>query len=130
MPFDHEKFEVYQAALRFTAFAVRLCDEMPAIRGRGALVDQLTRASFSIALNIAEGAGRAAPKDKRHFYLIASGSTSECAAILDVVAIATKTSLDEEADVAEGKEMLVRVASMLAKLQRSLEDRMRERERE
>ncbi len=44
---------------------------------------QLRRASFSIMLNIAEGAGRFTDPDKRNFYTIARGSAFECVAILD-----------------------------------------------
>ena len=47
--------------------------------------DQLSRASMSIALNIAEGAGRFSSKDKKHFYIIARASAAECMAILDIM---------------------------------------------
>ena len=45
--------------------------------------DQLRRASFSIMLNIAEGAGRFTKRDKRNFYVISRGSAFECVAIFD-----------------------------------------------
>jgi four helix bundle protein len=47
--------------------------------------DQLSRASMSIALNIAEGSGRFSHKDKRNFYVISRASASECIALLDIV---------------------------------------------
>ena len=40
---------------------------------------------MSIALNIAEGAGRFSSKDKKHFYIIARASAAECMAILDIM---------------------------------------------
>lgn len=49
------------------------------------LKDQLMRASSSISLNIAEGAGRYTKKDKRNFYVMARGSTQECVAILRLI---------------------------------------------
>jgi four helix bundle protein len=54
-------------------------------KGNRELVDQLKRASISLVLNIAEGAGKSAIDDKKRFYSIARGSTLECAAILDLL---------------------------------------------
>jgi four helix bundle protein len=50
-------------------------------RGLGDLADQLRRASTSIVLNIAEGAGEYSPKDKAKFYRFAKRSAAECSAI-------------------------------------------------
>lgn len=47
--------------------------------------DQLSRASTSILLNIAEGSGRFSKKDKRHFFVIARASGLECMALFDVI---------------------------------------------
>ena len=47
--------------------------------------DQLTRASLSIPLNIAEGISRFGSKEKWNFFRIAKGSTFECVACLDVL---------------------------------------------
>ena len=48
------------------------------------LRDQLSRASSSVVLNLAEGKGRATAADQRRFYEIAFGSLRECQAILDL----------------------------------------------
>ena len=48
------------------------------------LRNQLTRASSSIALNLAEGRGRKTLADQKHFFQIALGSARECKAILDL----------------------------------------------
>ena len=42
-----------------------------------ALVQQMQRASLSVASNIAEGFGRQTQKDTLHFYVMARGSLSE-----------------------------------------------------
>jgi four helix bundle protein len=47
--------------------------------------DQLSRASTSILLNIAEGSGRFTKRDKRHFFIIARASGLECMALIDVI---------------------------------------------
>lgn len=44
--------------------------------------DQLGRASMSIMLNIAEGSAKFSNRDRRNFYVIARGSTFECAALI------------------------------------------------
>ena len=54
--FDHDKLDVYGAALEFVALSDGIIAALP--RGRSHLADQLQRASISIPLNIAEGAER------------------------------------------------------------------------
>ncbi len=56
MPFAFGKLHVYQKAVDFTDMICGLTERFP--RGYGFLVDQLNRASLSIAANIAEGNGR------------------------------------------------------------------------
>ena len=58
MILDHEKLDVYHLALEFAVFANGLIETLP--RGRSHLGDQFTRASTSIVLNLAEGAGKQA----------------------------------------------------------------------
>lgn len=47
--------------------------------------NQLPRASTSILLNIAEGAGRFSRRDKRNFFVIGRASAFECMALFDVI---------------------------------------------
>ena len=79
---------------------------------------QLGRASTSIVLNLAEGAGKFSKPDKRRYYLGAAGSTTECAAILDVC-LRLNLTLPEVHSV--GKAMLERIAAMLVKLAKAQE---------
>ena len=81
--------------------------------GRGDLISQLRRASSSIALNIAEGAGKVRKADKKKFYAIARGSTFECAAILDVM---KATKLNEPEKLTPAVNQLHEVAAMLTSL--------------
>ena len=55
------------------------------IRGHKDLVDQLTRAIESVALNLAEGAGRAG-RDKAFHYSVAYGSAGEAATAIRLLA--------------------------------------------
>ena len=106
---EHERLEVYHLALRLHAEA---CDLLPGRQHR-TLRDQLERASLSIVLNIAEGAGRRAGPDKRRFYEIARGSTTETAAIVDVLGARKLTAPDRRAGV---HALAVRVVQRLSRL--------------
>jgi four helix bundle protein len=114
--FDHERMEVYRRALVFvrTANAVR----ESVVSRRAGLADQLDRAAVSITLNIAEGAGEFAKREKARFYRIARRSATECAGILDIVA---ELHLADERKIAEGKEQLMIIVSMLIGLAKWLE---------
>ena len=107
--FDAEKLDAYRVALEFQALASVLLPR----RGQSTLRDQLDRASTSILLNTAEGAGRFSPPDKAHFYSIARGSTTECAAILDLLLARGLTS---PALYRRGRALLLRLVQMLTKL--------------
>src|SRR6188474_3355453 len=97
---DHERLDVYALTLEFLAFASGVIEAMP--RGKSHLADQLTRASTSIVLNLAEGAGKYSKADKRRYYLTARGSATESAALLDVC---LRLKLVGEAEHRAGKAM-------------------------
>ena len=109
--------DVYHLALDFLVFAHEVIERLP--RGRGHLADQFTRASTSIGLNIAEGAGKLSKPDKRRYYLSARGSATESAALLDVC---LRLKLLEDATHRAGKEMIVRAVSMLIRLAQACEE--------
>ncbi len=109
--FDHEGLEVYQAAIRFVVMANDVVEQLP--RGRGYLADQLQRAATSVVLNIAEGAGEFAPKEKARFYRMARRSATESAAVLDVCRN-LKLLADERH--AAGRDLLMQVVSMLVRM--------------
>jgi four helix bundle protein len=71
-----------QLALEFLALAEQLIAALP--KGRSHLADHLSRASLSIVLNVAEGAGKVSAADKRRYDVIARESATESAALLDV----------------------------------------------
>ena len=103
---DAEKLDCYRLAVEFQALASRLLPR----RGCSSLRDQLDRASISIALNIAEGAGRFSPADKARFYAIARGSATECAAIVDVM---LSRGLAPAPTCRRARSLLVRIVQML-----------------
>jgi four helix bundle protein len=110
---SHEKLEVYQFSIRFLALATRLIDSIQ--RGNGALVDQLKRASLSIVLNIAEGAGYPSVAKRKNHYSIARGSALECGSVLDACKI---LRVGDQNMLPEGKKLLYSIVSMLSKMSR------------
>jgi four helix bundle protein len=69
-------------------------------------------------LNIAEGAGKISKRSKRNFHSISQGSATGCAAIFDVC---DKLKIIEKEQYEKGKNVLVRISSMLTKLMKSVE---------
>jgi four helix bundle protein len=108
---SHESLDVYQLALKFHLGVMTLLPQ----RGLPALRDQLERASTSIILNIAEGAGRRTTPDRRRYFVIAQGSTYECAAILDIL---RHRKIAQPSRCLNARNYAVRIAQMLAKLAR------------
>ena len=111
MAFSFEKLIVYQKAVDF---AEQVCDKTESFpRGYGFLVDQLNRASLSIAANIAEGNGRFTKADRKKFFVIARGSIQECVPLLE---LAVRRKFLEPSDHVALKEKLEEIARMLAGL--------------
>ena len=111
---EADRLDVYRVALEFDAFSVHVLPR----RGAAALRDQLTRASGSIVLNVAEGCGRFACREKAHFYLIARGSAMECAAAFD---LALGRGLLSVAAHRHARGLLARIVQMLTKLARRMQ---------
>jgi four helix bundle protein len=114
--FDHEKLDVYHLELRFitwvTALLARI-KQRPTNARITEVLDQLDRASLSALLNTAEGNGRRQRRTRAKFFDDARGSATECAACLDAL-VAKGVCTGGEID--EGKQLLLRIASMLTKL--------------
>ena len=116
--FDHERLEVYQLARELNREVAALLKELP--RGSAESADNLQRATKSITRNIAEGAGKWRVPDKTHFYQIARGSATECAASLDEL---VDFGLLPESRIERAKQLAWRIVAMLVGMIRSLEDR-------
>jgi four helix bundle protein len=105
--FDHERLDVYREAIAFVAWLSSLLEGTVRM---GEVKDQLDRASTSVPLNIAEGNGKYAPKDRCRFFDIAHGSALECAAGLDILVAKSKLTLDQ---IRPGQERLQKIVRML-----------------
>lgn len=111
MQLDHEKLDVYRAGLDFAVWAYDLSRGLKGVDRHAR--DQLLRASQSIALNIAEGSGKVPSADRGRFFQIASGSARECGAVIDIL---SRCGIIDHETAAEGKQLLVRIVSMLTRM--------------
>lgn len=108
--FDFEKFSVYQKSEEFYQIVIEILGTKTIDK---VLKDQLKRASLSIVLNIAEGAGKFSKNDKKNFYMIARGSVNECVAIIRILKLEKKL---DNAVFLKGYGILLEVAKMLSAL--------------
>ena len=91
----HHRLRVYGVALEFLG-AVRDAK----IRDRK-LRDEADRASKSVCLNIAEGAGRRTRADKARAYAVARGEAVEAIACVEIAALAGDAPAESVARVVE-----------------------------
>src|SRR5688572_28723647 len=104
-----EKLDCFQVAVALRATVTADIGK----RGTKDLRDQFARASSSVILNLAEGAGRWEAPDKRRFYIIARGSAFEAAAALTLLRQEKALSAQQYANA---KQLVVRVMAMLTRL--------------
>jgi four helix bundle protein len=111
--FSHEKLLVYGKALGFASTAAGLVSNWDK---RHAVVDQLSRASESIALNLAEAARQRGAPGRLTDLDYAIGSTLECAACLDIARI---KKLAQGPELEAEKRRLCEITKMLMGLRKS-----------
>src|SRR5688572_7149417 len=78
----HRDLVVWRESMRLLTEVYRLAPDLPTTELYG-LSSQLRRAALSIPTNIAEGFGRRAPRELRHFLSIAEGSLRELQTLLE-----------------------------------------------
>jgi four helix bundle protein len=109
---DASKLHVYGVALELHALCATLVAPLTRI-----VRDQLERASLSIVLNVAEAGGRHSRRDKARYYTIARGSTTEVAALLDVLQL---RRLAPPAAIRSGRRLAIRIVQMLTRMDQRL----------
>ena len=117
-PLAHERLDAYRVA---RALIGRVADLRRGFRrGEAPLADKLTRASDSVFLNLCEGAGRRAGREKARFFDIARGSAAECAAVCEIAAI---RQLAPTTALGEVRQLAGRLVALLSGLARSARER-------
>jgi four helix bundle protein len=109
--FDQDRLDAYNLGRDFVRAVEVLLTRVP--RGFSEQFDQVRRASMSVTLNTAEGAGEFAPKEKARFYRIARRSATEAAAVLDSF---VDRGVLQESDVEPARAILHRVTGALTRL--------------
>lgn len=85
--FDFQKLEVYQKAKLFYVSLKQIASET---KLDYYIKTQLSRAAFSVPLNLAEGSGKFSKADRKNYYTTARASVYECVAILDILQMEKK----------------------------------------
>ena len=116
MAFRFEGLEIFQLAVDFAGLAYDLSRAFPKEEIFG-LRANLRRAATSVALNIAEGAGRGTRREFAHYLDIASGSVFETYASF---LIAVRLGYLRTVDVDPFKESSDKLARKLNSFKRSL----------
>jgi four helix bundle protein len=80
--FDFQKLDVYQKSKRFYVETRMMISES---KLDNYIKDQLSRAAFSVPLNLAEGSGKFSKADRRNYFTTARASLFECVAITDIL---------------------------------------------
>jgi four helix bundle protein len=111
--FDHEKLIAFRLSLELVDAVHGVARRFPPAYSY--LGDQLRRASTSVVLNTAEGAGEFAVREKRRFYRMARRSATECAA---VIAVGHRLRIVSAEDAREARCTLTRVVRLLTGLSR------------
>ena len=111
MQFDNTR--IYARSLELIDLTRQIMRRFPT--GYGFLADQLRRAASSVPLNFAEGYGRVTQREQRRFFIIARGSASEVAAILDV---AKGFEIVSQSDHAKARDICDHLVRMLTKFRR------------
>ena len=100
--FDFEKLDVYKIVKDQNLKVLSILKSNKSIDPY--LMDEWKRSSLSILLNLAEGTGRMAEQDKRHFLTIARGSVYESVAILGLLNDLKLITENEYTDLYQGYE--------------------------
>src|SRR4030095_1718360 len=80
---DHQRLEVYMFARKIVCSCYKLTKSFPPDE-RFNMIQQIRRAAVSIYLNIAEGASKRSPSERKRYYAIARSSLVEIDGALDI----------------------------------------------
>jgi four helix bundle protein len=106
--------KAWQVAVRLASDLYDLSENWPQ-REQFGLTSQARRAAVSISANIAEGQGRASPKEFNHHLSIACGSLCELQTLLHIARLRTYCNAEQEEILNERAEETARLIRGLMK---------------
>ena len=111
--FKFEELQVYQKALDFVDLSYKTIKNFPDLE-RYALGSQFTRASLTVALNIAEGSGDSNSQFNRYLQ-IDIGSVKECVVCITIAKRQGYIKIEQEIELREKLEELSKMITSLQK---------------
>lgn len=114
--YSFEKLEIWIVSKELTKRIYSASEGFPKAELYG-LRSQVTRASVSVASNIAEGSSRASKKDQAHFINIAYSSLME---VINLLYISADLHYIEEGKLTELKEIILKLSNKLNAFRKSL----------
>jgi four helix bundle protein len=108
----HKKLQVYQVAINMVKEVYKLTNDFPADERFG-LISQLRRAAVSVCSNIAEGAARKPPADRKRFYQISRSSGVEVDTQFEIAILLGYIKSDQTIDLKNYLESLFRMLSKM-----------------
>ncbi|MBU2219008.1 four helix bundle protein [Patescibacteria group bacterium] len=111
-----KKLDVYQKALKFTSRVYKFSELLPESERFG-IVSQLRRATTSIVLNIAEGAGAGSNAEFKRFLRMSLRSAYEVNSIFDIIKVLNYNNQDKIDNL---RKDLDEISAMIAGLIKSL----------
>ena len=109
---NHQSLDVYKAVRELIKEIYLISIKLPA-EEKFNMVQQMRRAGLSVKLNLAEGASRRSPVERKRFVEISRGSLVEVDAILETAVDLRFFSIDQLTTVGE---LLNKCFAMLSKM--------------
>ncbi len=109
---NHQSLDVYKAVRELVKEIYFISIKLPA-EEKFNMVQQMRRAGLSVKLNLAEGASRRSPAERKRFYEISRGSLIEVDAILETAVDLKYFSVEQLATIGV---LLNKCFAMLSKM--------------
>ena len=109
---SHKNLEVYKIALLFVKEVYTVTKLLPKDELYG-LVSQLRRAAVSVSSNLAEGAARKSPREKKRFYEISRSSLVEVDTQIEICMLLEFVKKENLIDLGKYSESVFRMLSKM-----------------